>query len=191
MSKSRPKKIPFQPWYLLVLAIISGVICLQALRSNNLRMNDLRDAVYAADSGNGDVQGALKELQAYVTNHMNTDLSVGKTPIYPPIQLKYTYERLKASQATAYAKRTNIYSDAQAYCEAQNSRDFSGRNRVPCIEQYVQSHSTTALPTIPDSLYKFAFNSPRWSPDLAGWSLAATATLTVAFVLSLLYRRLS
>lgn len=160
-----------KPWYLLVVAVIFAVICVFAMRSNNQRMVELRDAVYAADEKNGDVTTALNNLRNYVYGHMNTDLSAGNTSVYPPIQLKYTYDRLVQAQgAEATAQNSRIYTEAQAYCEQQNSADFSGRNRVPCIEDYVSKH-TTAATSIPDGLYKFNFISPKWSPDLAGWSM--------------------
>ncbi|HEY9714708.1 MAG TPA: hypothetical protein V6C72_14670, partial [Chroococcales cyanobacterium] len=85
-------------------------------------MAKLRDAVYTADKNDGDVTGALKALQVYVTNHMNTDLSSGNTSIYPPIQLKYTYDRLVQTESDQVAKangqNSQIYTDAQHYCEA-------------------------------------------------------------------------
>ena len=153
-----------------------------ALRQNNLEMAHLRDAVYAADKNGGDVQKALQDLQLYVTSHMNTDLSGGPNAPYPPIQLKYTYDRLVTAAGHAASEaNSKIYTDAQAYCERQNSVDFSGRNRVPCIQQYVQTHGVSP-PTIPDSLYKFAFLSPVWSPDLAGWSLIASILSFVGFI---------
>lgn len=180
-----------KPWYFLILAIISGTVCLYALRANNQHMNELRDAVYAADKSNTDVQGALKHLQSYVTTHMNTNLGAGANAVYPPIQLKYTYQRLTDAQNAQFVKGSSIYNDAQRYCEAQNSSDFSGRNRVPCIEAYVQAHSVSKLPSVPDSLYKFSFTSPRWSPDLAGWSLLATIASTGLFFVALGLRKLT
>jgi hypothetical protein len=176
-----------KPWYFLTLAIISSVVCIFALRANNEHMNMLRDAVYQADKDSGDVQTALKDLQSYVTTHMNTNLSAGPNAVYPPIQLKYTYDRLVQAQGDASTKaNSQIYTEAQHYCEAQNSTDFSGRNRVPCIQQYVQSHSKTAVTaTIPDALYKFSFVSPSWSPDLAGWSLLIALFSWVFFIGSL------
>jgi hypothetical protein len=177
-----------KPWYLLSVALLSAIICVFALRANNQHMLSLRNAVYTADKNDTDVQGSLNRLQAYVTAHMNTNLSTG-TSVYPPIQLKYTYDRLVQAQQSAAAAalgNTDLYTAAQHYCEQQDPVDFSGHNRVPCIEQYVQSHGGGALPTnpnIPDSLYKFAFVSPRWSPDLAGWTmLIATLSLILAIV---------
>lgn len=171
-----------KPTYFLVLAILSVVICVFALRANNQQMIKLRDAVYAADKAATDVQKPLQALQAYVTTHMNTNLNAANTSVYPPIQLKYTYDRLVQAQSdAAAAANTQLYTAAQHYCEQQNPTDFSGHNRVPCIEQYVQSHDTQ-LPVIPDALYKFAFVSPRWSPDLAGWSLLIAILSGVLFV---------
>lgn len=174
-----------KPWYFLVLAVVSGVICIFALRANNEQMIKLRDAVYTADQNNGNTQAALQTLQAYVTAHMNTNLSAGPDPVYPPIQLKYTYDRLVQAQSAALAQgNTQLYTSAQHFCEQQNPVDFSGHNRVPCIEQYVQSHGAASLPPIPDALYKFDFISPAWSPDLAGWSMLVAVLSLLLFAIT-------
>ncbi len=167
-----------KPVYLLAAAGISLVVCVGSLRANNLTMVKLRAVVYQADRENGDVRGSLTDLQHYVTSHMNTDLTVGRTAVYPPIQLKYTYQRLLAANS-AQLSNEQVYSDAQTHCERLNSNDFSGRNRVPCIQEYVSTHGANAPKTIPDSLYKFDFVSPVWSPDLAGWSAVTTILLSV------------
>lgn len=178
------------PWSFFFWTLIVGLLFLSAMRVNNATMVQLRDQVYAADKNDGDVQTALTNLQRYVTAHMNTDLTSGKDAIYPPIQLKYTYERLQAA-ANDQSGSEQIYNDAQKYCESLNSTDFSGRNRVPCIQQYVSSHGATTVPkTIPDSLYKFDFVSPSWSPDLAGWSLVGTIVLFICGLVSLAARLL-
>ena len=181
-----------KPWYFLVVAVASGIICLFALRANNQHMVQLRDTLYSADKNNGDVQGALANLQAYVTAHMNTDLSTGNTSVYPPIQLAGTYSRLVQAQNQQLKRQSSpqLYTQAQAYCEKLDPVDFSGHNRVPCIEQYVQSHGgNIKLASIPDSLYKFAFISPRWSPDLAGWSMLVAAAALVLAILGFIARR--
>jgi hypothetical protein len=179
-----------KPWYFLGLTILCTVICVAALRANNEHMVKLRNDVWAADKNNTDVQTPLRNLQVYVTSHMNTDLSTGVS-IYPPIQLQHTYERLVQAQKDQLAQtNTQLYTDAQHYCEQQDPVDFSGHNRVPCIEQYVSSKSPDAvqLPAIPDSLYKFSFVTPTWSPDLAGWSLVATVLSGLLFIVTLAAR---
>lgn len=181
---------PIQPRYLLLAAGVSSVTCVLALRANNEHMATLREAVYAADKDNGDVQAALGELQLYVTSHMNTSLSSGSAAVYPPIQLQYTYQRLVAQQGSALqASNSAIYSDAQAYCQAQNSTSVLGRDRVPCIEQYVSERTLQTTKLVDDSLYKFDFVAAKWSPDLAGCTMVLTFILLIAAVVKLFVDR--
>jgi hypothetical protein len=177
-------------WVFLILFLISAATSVYALRHNNQTMVKLRSAVYEADKNNGNINGALNSLRAYVYGHMNTDLSSGGNSIKPPIQLKYTYERLKSSEQN-HANDTNaqIYTDAQTYCQQLNSTDFSGRNRVPCVQDYVTTHGVGAN-TIPVALYEFDFVSPTWSPDLAGWSLILSSLLFILFIASFTVDRL-
>lgn len=185
---SKIKDIHVKPQYFLAVAVLSTVVAVVALRSNNEHMITLRQAVYTADKNNTDINQPLKELQNYVTTHMNTNLSSGPNAPYPPVQLKYTYERLVAANGSAVTAANNqIYTEAQKACEQQNSADFSGRNRVPCIEQYVKSHNAAMPPVISDSLYKFSFLSPTWSPDLAGWSLVVAALSYALCLVTLAY----
>ena len=180
-TKVRPIKV----WYLLVPFLFCTIVCVFALRHNNLEMVQLRTQVYQADKSNGNVEAALQKLRSYVYAHMNTSLSTGDN-VYPPIQLKYTYQRLQnAADEQAQAQNGQTYTDAQHYCEQQDSTDFSGHNRVPCIEQYVTSHGVKT-PTIPDGMYKFDFVAAKWSPDLAGFSLVAAIILFVLLALRLL-----
>lgn len=145
-------------------------------------MLKLRDQVYAADKSNGDVEAALENLRSYVGAHMNTSLTTDNGSVYPPIQLKYTYQRLvTAAEAQSSASSSQLYTQAENYCQSLNSSNFSGRSRVPCVENYVSTHGSSA-PTISPSLYEFDFVSPTWSPDLAGWSLLVTVLLFVLTV---------
>ena len=179
-----------KPVYFLAVAVLSVTVAVFALRANNQHMIELRSAVYAADKDNTDVNAPLKTLQSYVTSHMNTDLSAGQNAVYPPVQLKYTYERLVQANKDKFASaNSQLYSDAQSICEAQNPTDFSGRNRIPCIEQYVTSHTAVKQPVVPDALYKFSFVSPVWSPDLAGWSIVVSVLSGLLFVISFIAHR--
>jgi hypothetical protein len=161
---------PVRAWYLLTACGIFGLIAVVALRANYTGMVSLRTAVYDADKNNGNVEQSLQKLRAYVGNHMNTNLDTD-SGIYPPIHLKYTYDRLvKAEQTRVETVNSQVYTDAQKHCEALYPNSFSGGPRVPCIQEYVKEHGTTAK-SIPNALYKFNFVSPRWSPDVAGWSI--------------------
>lgn len=179
-----------KPWYILVLLVITSSISIYSLRQNNLQMVKLRSAVYTADKNNTDVSAALGALQAFVTTHMNTNLASGPNAPYPPIQLEYTYARLEAAN-TQSASNTNqaLYTNAEDYCQQAIPNGFSGRYRVSCIEEYITSHGVT-VQTIPVSLYEFSFLSPRWSPDLAGWSLLISIVLAIFLVFTVVLRRL-
>lgn len=173
------------PWIFLAVAIVSTVVCVFALRNNNMTALKLRDQVLQADKDDGDVETELRSLREYIYAHMNTDLASGPNAIKPPIQLKYRYERLVEAAKKSQVSKTSeqLYTEAQAYCERQLPTGLSGRTRVTCISDYVAANSSgTATVTIPDSLYKFDFVSPRWSPDLAGWSLVVAAIGYALFI---------
>lgn len=174
---------PIKTAYLFTAFLLCTLLYVGGLRANNIRMAELRDAVYVADEKGEGVEKALQNLRAHVNNHMNTNLDAGKG-IYPPVQLKHTYERLvKAEQDRVSDINAKIYIDAQKYCEEVNSVSFYGRDRVSCIEAYIKSHGAQTAKTIPDALYKFDFASPRWSPDLAGWSMVLAGLLLFATAL--------
>ena len=174
----------------LVLFLSFAVISIVALRSNNENMIKLRSNVYATDQSGGNVEQSLDKLRAYVYAHMNTNLSSGGNTIKPPIQLKYTYDRLE-SAAQADANNSGLYTQAENYCQGQipASVSISGRGRITCVQDYILSHGGTAAAAIPAALYEFDFISPAWSPDLAGWSLAVTTLGFAGFALSFLYHR--
>lgn len=177
---------PVSPWVFLGVAVVSGVVCVVSMRNNNLTALKLRDEVNKVDQDNGDVETALRNLRTYVYGHMNTDLAVGPNAIKPPVQLKYTYERLVAKeQAKVGTESSIIYNQAQQECEKQFPKGYFGAGRIPCITNYVSTHSSkdSAAQTIPDSLYKFDFLPPLWSPDLAGWSLVIASVSLALFVI--------
>ncbi|MDB5186044.1 MAG: hypothetical protein JWL85_567 [Candidatus Saccharibacteria bacterium] len=173
---------PLSYWYFLAAFLVSSAVCVAALRQNNLTVLHLRDEVLKVDQQNGDVEAALRELRAYMYSHMNTNLASGPNAIKPPVQLKYRYERLVQVEKDKVTKDSGkIYTDAQEYCERTVPEGLSGRGRVPCIQEYVAQRGFKEQP-IPDSLYKFDFASPRWSPDLAGLSMLASGVFLLLFI---------
>ena len=175
----------------LALFLISGVVCVFALRYNNETMISLRSQVYTADKSGQGVEPALDKLRAYVYAHMNTSLSSGGNTIRPQIQLKYTYDRL-ATAAEQQANNSGLYTSAENYCQAQipASVSISGRGRIGCVQDYITSHGGQQPAAIPAALYEFDFLSPTWSPDLAGWTLAASAISLVGAVSAYVVQRL-
>ena len=170
-------------WFFLAAFIISGSVAILSLRQNNLTALKLRNEVLQTDKDNGDTEAALRRLREYVHGHMNTNLASG-TSVYPPIQLKYRYERLvQAEKDRVESSSGDIYNDAQTYCEKNFPQSFYGGGRLPCIQNYLDTHPRAEPQPVPDSLYKFDFASPVWSPDLAGISLVFSAFFFLLFLI--------
>ncbi|MDQ2973372.1 MAG: hypothetical protein M3Q79_02735 [bacterium] len=158
-----------------LLTTVVGIFTVFALVNNSKQSKLLYDQLIAVDSAGGDVEAALSELRTHIYSHMNTSIG-SPNGVYPPIQLKGTYDRLVASEQAKQADGSDLYNQAQADCERRFPGGLSGRNRIPCITEYIGSRSEQAV-LIPDGLYKFDFVSPRWSPDAAGFGLLLTVAL--------------
>lgn len=152
-------------------AMSGGLFVVGMIRNGNGAVTRY-EALQAADQAGGDVETALNDLRTFIYSHMNTEIG-SPTGIYPPIQLKGTYDRLLAAEEQRVKEANDqLYTQAQEYCEATGNQGFSGRNRLECINGYIDQNGAK-VKTIEDSLYKYDFVSPRWSPDLAGFSLIA------------------
>jgi len=165
------------------LAIVFGCLTFFGLWMNGNGAVERYNALIATDTAGGDVERSLRELRTYIYSHMNSEIG-GPNGIYPPIQLKGTYDRLLAAEEKRVeTTNANLYSDAQSYCEQNGSQSFSGGGRLECIDAYVDRNGAQSSP-VDDALYKFDFVAPRWSPDLAGFSMllfGATALLSLFF----------
>jgi len=171
-------------WYFFAAFIIFGFVWLYSLRQNNLTAIRLSDELLQVDKQNGDVEKALRNLREHMYNHMNSDLSSANN-LQHPIQLKYRYERLIEVEKTRVSlANSKVYSDAQVICEQRFPVGLRGSGRIPCIQEYVAQNGAKEQP-INDSLYKFDFISPTWSPDLAGWSLVFSVIFLVLFIIGL------
>ncbi len=182
-------------WYFLVPAVLFALLAIHGMRANYATMVTLREAVYTADQNNGDVETALKNLRTHVYSHMNTNLTSGSNSIKPPIQLKARYERLiAAEQERIKGLNAQITAQAEQICAGRFPAGGYNAPRVACVQEYVGANGVKAR-EIPDQLYKFDFVSPRWSPDLAGFSIVLSALFFALFVVRIglerwMYRRL-
>lgn len=157
-----------------VLTTALGLFTVLALINNSKEAKRRYDALIAVDSAGGDVETALRDLRSYIYSRMNTSIG-SPNGVYPPIQLKGTYDRLVAAEQQKLAGSSTIYDQAQAYCESLYPGGQLRSSRVPCVTEYISARSGNAEPiNIPDDQYKFDFVSPRWSPDVAGWALVMT-----------------
>lgn len=179
---------PINTWYFFAAFVVFLAIGTYAIRQNNVRSIELREAVLEADKNGGDVEGALTELREHIYAHMNAGLS--SSTLQQPIQLKYRYERLLEEQQQRVAEaNSELYAAAQSYCEQQFGAGSLQDQRVPCVQQYITERSGENIKEIPDALYKFDFVSPRWSPDVAGWSLLLAGVFLALFLIRFLTER--
>lgn len=172
---------------IIVAFMICAAISIFALRANNLKMAELRQAVYTADENGGDVETALRNLRSFVYGHMNTNLRAGSTSSEPPIQLVNRFNSAVAAEQARVAKLSNasrVYNDAQAQCERAS---LPLTQRAQCIQDYVTKYGS-GIPQLnlpPKEFYTFDFASPLWSPDLAGFALIATLFMGILLLVRL------
>jgi len=170
------------------LSLLSGALFVYGLIQNGNGAVERYNALIAVDQAGGDVEESLNDLRGYIYSHMNAEIG-SPNSIYPPVQLKDTYERLaKAEEDRVDQVNGNLYSAAQAFCEANGSQGFSGGNRLGCINEYVDQNGA-AIVSIDESLYKYDFVSPRWSADIAGFSVLFFVLFAVLTLINVLMYR--
>lgn len=163
-----------------LLTVVSIALSVYGLMLNSRGAVERFETLKSVDEAGGDVETALNDLRSYIYRHMNSRVG-SDLGIKPPIQLKFTYERLVAAEEERVSKTNEALNpEAIAYCEATNPVGLSGRHRIDCIEKYVDEKGAKSQ-VISDDLYKFDFVPPRWSPDLAGFSIVASVIFGVLF----------
>jgi hypothetical protein len=177
---------------LIVLFIFFVCLSIYGLRQNNLTMISLKNQLMTADKDDGNVNGDLNKLRSYIYNHMNTSPSTGHG-IYPPIQLKYTYQRLLAqAQAQITAQNAQLYNQAVSYCNSiepnATADEDSLRQLASCEEDHYIAQPLASAYVSP-ALYEFDFISPLWSPDLAGYSILISIALLIAIVAIFIFEK--
>ena len=169
----------------IAILLVSSTVAVFGLRSNNLTMLSLKEAVIQADANDGDVEKALQDLRAFVNAHMNTRLRSNDSS-EPPIQLVNRYEKLVALQQAnniTNDKVQALLAQGQAQCA---SVAVSLRNQ--CIKDYFVANGSedSYIQLPPKELYTFDFASPRWSPDRAGISILVAAFSLVIIIIRLI-----
>lgn len=159
-------------WQLIVMIVLVGLLMATLLRMNNVRMIERKEAVIAADKS-GDVdalQNRLYDLQEYVFKHMNA--STGQIFLETAYRNKIDQLINQAKNATPNPAGQNAYKIAAEVCD----KKFRGYSQAyaECFLAEVDKHKTSidqvrevAMPN--PNLYIKNFQSPGWSPDLAGW----------------------
>ncbi len=176
---------------LLASTLIWSAVAVYALRANNVRMIELKQAVYTADEQNGDIELSLQNLRTFVTTHMNTQMR-SPDASEPPIQLVNQFNRLLQAEQARLANQdaSQVYRAAQQACE---SGAIPLTARAQCIQEYVVANggqiTESSLP--PKELYTFDFASPRWSFDLAGIAIVLAAISALLLSIRLFVGRIA
>lgn len=167
------KKLHIKTWQLVVLFLVFLTLSVYFLRQNNLKMVELRNNVVIADEQALDVSAALTALNGHVFKHMNTK-------IVRPIELVQTYNRQAkiAIDAANQSGNRDIYAEATAACER---RGVPTTSIAQCAANYALENNSGAAPkeiNLPDkSRFTYTFAAPKWTPDLAGFSVLITGVL--------------
>lgn len=187
-------------WQLVVLLILSLFISATLLRMNNTGMVQRRDAIEGADkSGNTDeIVQRIYDIQRYSAAHMNADTGV--------FYLQAQYDRdVKKAVGDASGGPNDVASSPQARADAicNPNLQIHGYSLAyqNCMLAELSKEGQVVDPasiTMPNpALYRYAFASPVWSADFAGFSvlLSLLIALTIALrfivwaVLKLLLKR--
>lgn len=172
-------------WQLLILLVFCGLVAVTALRQNNLRMIELRNAVTRADEDPaGDTKKALHELQNYVTAHMNTNLGNG-------VYLQEAYQRDYTAAVQAAVTATNpqsaLYAQVELECRPVYQRTKSFPAYTQCAHDRLaqlapEQDALATLKAPPTDLYHYNFVSPVISFDPAGIFVLITGVILVLIV---------
>jgi len=171
-------------WQLVIVLILMGFVAATFLRLNNIGMVERRTAVMNADKGGDetDIIRKLSDLQQYVASHMNTDLGRG-------VYLESTYQKDSQAALDAVSNDTNpngnIYQKAQEVCAPQFTHYSTAYLQCTTSElaKYPASSNLVNSANLPNpNAYLHDYESPVWSPDFAGWSVAACIVIVLMIV---------
>lgn len=176
------RKLHIKNWMLILLLVFGIFSSAYFLRQNNLKMVELRNEVVVADERGKGLEQAIENLNHHVFHHMNTE-------IVRPVELVNTYNR-QARAAIEAANRgsgRDIYAEATRVCER---RGVPLASIAQCTAEYAANNNPDVGPkqiALPDkSRFTYSFSSPRWTPDLAGFSLLFTGAILIWILVRLL-----
>lgn len=203
-KRGRIKFHRLKTWQLMLILVPLFFIDATLLRSDHVKMTELRDAVLQADEAENDeeVSRTLEELKDYVFSNIVINvvddngiqrITFGTGPFY----LEHQYLRA-ANKALAEAEANmssdsnpngNIYAMASDVCKVQaiqNGWRWDNPGYINCmvseIRKYpaadeLQDKIVASLPST--ELYRKNYASPIWAPTLTGFMLLITLIIIV------------
>lgn len=173
-------------WQLVVIAIILSAVTVGLLRNNSITAVQMFREVKQADEQNEDVYKELRELQRYVSNHMNTHME--------RITLEGEYARDYQAALEEFAGSGGVNQNAN-YQAAQDAcaslQDAAGYVAyVRCVEDRLAQAAPGENPELEADLpqperYQYSFVSPAWSADAAGLTLLLTGAIWCFIILKI------
>lgn len=199
-------------WQLLLILILCGFITATFFRFDHLEMNELKEAVLAADEA-GDEEAlttALNELRDFVFSHTvwtaveengTTTLTLGTGTFYLENQYlraaEAAIEEAETNASSADNPNGNIYAAAAAVCKPiaiANGWRWNSSGYLNCMtEQLAQYPSydyvADIAADIPSTeLYHYNYASPLWAPTWAGLMCIIDLILILVIVVRVLIR---
>lgn len=173
-------------WQLVVIAVLLSAVTIGLLRHNSITAINKFQQVQHADKTGDDVYKELRDLQRYVSHHMNTHID--------RITLEYTYTRDYKAALEQLASSGGINQNAD-YKAAQEACAYLESERghaayvqyAKCVEEKLAQAAPGENPALDADLpkpvrYQYEFVSPVWSPDAAGWMVLATGVLWLIII---------
>jgi hypothetical protein len=174
------KVLGVQTWRLVIIWVAIFPVMLIALRVDNLRMERLRNEVFAADETGDEakISEALNNLRDFTAHHMNANTGT--------FYLQHSYQRA-VSAAAASVDETNIYKETSAYCERLFNNKWSFAF-VQCMVDGLAAYPAATVANFPDpALFRYDFISPAFSFSVAGVVCAIWFLMSFFIAVRLLY----
>ena len=205
------KKFKIKTWWLLIALIPILFLDATLLRTNHIKMTELRDAVLSADESEDDerIAQALSALKSYVFSEVvinivddngNQRVTFGTGPFYLEHQYlraaKLALEKAESELKSDENPNGNIYLLATQVCQPQairNGWSWDNVNYINCmmteINKYPASDNIqdTIIANIPNTeLYRHNYASPLLAPTLTGFFLVITLIIIVVIFIRFL-----
>ena len=206
-KRGRIKFHKIKTWQLFLVLFVLLFVDATLLRSDHIKMTELRDAVLTADEAEDDeaISNNLEKLKKFVFSNIviNVTEENGKQRITfgtGPFYLEHQYIRA-ANAALEEAEKNlgsdsnpngNVYQLASDVCKPQaiaNGWSWNDANYINCmmgeIQKYpaadeIQDKIIASLPST--ELYRKNYASPLWAPTLTGFMILITLVVVVVIL---------
>jgi hypothetical protein len=148
---------------LFIAGVACALLAVIFLRINAGKAISMRADILRKDQAAQDVTADIEALRQFVFKHMNSSVR---------FELTDGYNRaVAAAQTQGLAAGSQLYAEAQASCDRQG---VSSVDQARCVQSYLESRLQPGQSSVPipqRSTYTYAFVSPSWTPDIAGFLL--------------------